>query len=431
MTVLAYLAKGLRVGQIAREMAISDRTVSTYKAHLLKKLNADSVVQLAEIAAQHGVGRPSPRALAEVSPGGRPSSRTPAQASPVGSALDLALAGKEILDAMPVALAIRDTDARLQFANAHYRAWLGDDASAFLAAGPDFQAGYLGLDEAERDTLRTNFDLAATEGRSYQQEVMIRRDGQVSVKINWGTPLRNEAGEVAAVLCGALDVTEMEAAFSKLRVAQARVQASIHATATVVCSHLERIGRMLAEVDAGIASHGNGLGELSARQQAAMAAVAELRVLVPTLSGPTRSPEPCVLAQAVAAAMARVDVASASRHVRFLLHLDDAGHIAALVDRERLSQMVTALARAASYAVSDTEVIVTLRAVPRRRGLLDVVLKRQSQATRQGDASQRDVAMAELQLCRRIAEMTGATLTASMAGEPFAVALHAVVPRAD
>lgn len=55
LTVLRYLANGRSNKDIAQELALSDRTVSTYKARLQRKLNVDSLAQLLEIAWRQGL----------------------------------------------------------------------------------------------------------------------------------------------------------------------------------------------------------------------------------------------------------------------------------------------------------------------------------------------------------------------------------------
>jgi len=50
LAVLQRLAQGQRNREIANAMSLSDKTVSTYKSRILERLNAGSVVELAEIA---------------------------------------------------------------------------------------------------------------------------------------------------------------------------------------------------------------------------------------------------------------------------------------------------------------------------------------------------------------------------------------------
>lgn len=53
LMVLQQLAKGLSNKQIAEAMLLSNKTVSTYKTRLIEKLNATSVVDLADLAKRH------------------------------------------------------------------------------------------------------------------------------------------------------------------------------------------------------------------------------------------------------------------------------------------------------------------------------------------------------------------------------------------
>ncbi|MHC6224357.1 response regulator [Pseudomonas sp. X10] len=55
MMVLQQLARGKSNKEIAEGMFLSNKTVSTYKARLLLKLNARSLVDLIELAQRHGL----------------------------------------------------------------------------------------------------------------------------------------------------------------------------------------------------------------------------------------------------------------------------------------------------------------------------------------------------------------------------------------
>lgn len=50
LTILQQLARGLSNKQIAQDMMLSSKTISTYKARLIEKLNMKSVVYLADFA---------------------------------------------------------------------------------------------------------------------------------------------------------------------------------------------------------------------------------------------------------------------------------------------------------------------------------------------------------------------------------------------
>lgn len=55
MMVLQQLANGLSNGEIANNMLLSNKTISTYKTRLLKKLNAHTLVDLIEIAKRNNI----------------------------------------------------------------------------------------------------------------------------------------------------------------------------------------------------------------------------------------------------------------------------------------------------------------------------------------------------------------------------------------
>jgi two-component system response regulator EvgA len=50
LVVLKYLSRGVRVTQISKQLQLSDKTVSTYKARLLNKLGFDNIVDLIDFA---------------------------------------------------------------------------------------------------------------------------------------------------------------------------------------------------------------------------------------------------------------------------------------------------------------------------------------------------------------------------------------------
>jgi DNA-binding NarL/FixJ family response regulator len=53
--VLTLLAKGMRRKEIAKQLTISEKTVSTYQANLIEKLGARNVMQLIRYAIDEGL----------------------------------------------------------------------------------------------------------------------------------------------------------------------------------------------------------------------------------------------------------------------------------------------------------------------------------------------------------------------------------------
>ena len=54
--VLGLLGKGRSVGQIADELGLSEKTVSTYRSRLLEKLSLSNTAELMRFAIQHDIG---------------------------------------------------------------------------------------------------------------------------------------------------------------------------------------------------------------------------------------------------------------------------------------------------------------------------------------------------------------------------------------
>ncbi len=55
MMVLIYLARGWSNMQIANELMLSNKTISTYKTRLLNKLQATTLIDLIELAKRHAL----------------------------------------------------------------------------------------------------------------------------------------------------------------------------------------------------------------------------------------------------------------------------------------------------------------------------------------------------------------------------------------
>jgi DNA-binding NarL/FixJ family response regulator len=55
LEVMRLLAKGLRVGDIAQKLSLSDKTISTHKARLMEKMGFTSSAELVRYAIDHGL----------------------------------------------------------------------------------------------------------------------------------------------------------------------------------------------------------------------------------------------------------------------------------------------------------------------------------------------------------------------------------------
>jgi DNA-binding NarL/FixJ family response regulator len=53
--VMKYLVNGMSNKQIAENLSLSEKTVSTYKSRLFQKLNINNVLELAQIAQRYEI----------------------------------------------------------------------------------------------------------------------------------------------------------------------------------------------------------------------------------------------------------------------------------------------------------------------------------------------------------------------------------------
>ncbi|GGP18814.1 response regulator [Silvimonas iriomotensis] len=213
LTVLYYLAQGYANREIAAALNISDRTVSTYKIRLQEKLNVKSVIELAGIARRHHILSVDAEA-APATPG------IPLSAGQLDDPAQL----YALLDAIPMAVGIRAPDGMLRFANTTMKAFHARRGMNLQGTDLKGLAAYMDADALAH--AQTVFAEAVSAGKSFRLE-MISRVGQGIVSfLYWGAPMTGPDGEVQAVLCGTLNLSDLEATFLDLRHAKERVEAA-------------------------------------------------------------------------------------------------------------------------------------------------------------------------------------------------------------
>ncbi|MCY1403008.1 Virulence factors putative positive transcription regulator BvgA [compost metagenome] len=212
LTVLQLLARGFSNVAISEQLAISDKTVSTYKVRLMQKLNAASLVELIDIARRHGLlegsgGEPQEHADDEVE-------------TELRERLELL---QKLIDAMPTPLTLRDPDGRLMICN---QAWLElANTTREQAIGTSFVdlPSYIEADEAQL------VQEAFLDGVAEQTPVSIDRvadsqTGRRTLSI-WSKPLRDVDGNLIGMFCGSEDHTEREELVRQLRDSTLRAEA--------------------------------------------------------------------------------------------------------------------------------------------------------------------------------------------------------------
>ncbi|MCY1277144.1 Chemotaxis response regulator protein-glutamate methylesterase [compost metagenome] len=230
LTVLQYLANGRSNKDIADELALSDRTVSTYKTRLLHKLHADSLVELVEIAWRNGMlGN---LLLAEGLARGN------------GTAKDGA-SFRDIFDLIPQPISLRDREGRLLVCNRHYLELLDitlDEVVGKRIIDHDF------LDPEEAQQFYRSYLQSVAREESYTREQVVNgRKGRRVLHLS-GIPYRNGEGQLLGMLCMYIDITGHEHELVKLREAKERGDSLRHARAQFLYGVGQEFQRVLANV---------------------------------------------------------------------------------------------------------------------------------------------------------------------------------------
>ncbi|WP_152224417.1 ATP-binding protein [Pseudomonas sp. SCB32] len=210
LSVLQLLARGLSNIAIADQLAISDKTVSTYKVRLMQKLQAKSLVELIDIGRRHGL----------VEGGAAPETDDVAAALTDEQQRELGQL-RQMIDSLPYPMTIRGLDARVLFCNQAAVDLTGlrreDIVGHFV--------GELGLlqDPHEAELMRKNLITAINEGQPYELDVELLSTRGRRVFQHWGRPYRDANGQLLGAICGASNVTERDDLIRALRNANAQI----------------------------------------------------------------------------------------------------------------------------------------------------------------------------------------------------------------
>ncbi|WP_322044862.1 response regulator transcription factor [Paraburkholderia sp. J67] len=366
--VLSYLVKGERLRHIAAELALSESTVSTYKRRLLQKLNATSVVELAEIVRRSEADTP------RTSHTFAPARDNPAIDREKGLA-------RFVFDALPFHVSVRDCEGRVVLLNRYSQEALGDRAQWLV--GTDFieHARLLGASLDQARELQRTFADAVRHGTAYRREIMLDGANGVVAALHWGAPLR-DGGTIEAMLCGSLNVTDQEQAFVALRdkLASAELSARqkdglLHHFVQTLAPEVERLGALIARQ--------HETARTSAAASEAGAAVESLRATLNRLAMLVRVQDDTSagrLERSVPADLVRAAIDEArARHAQAQIDLDIATPRSAarpaLMDRQAFDDLLGLLIEAALGGASRTRLVtIALSTSARTRGLLDLQL---------------------------------------------------------
>ncbi|PJI47814.1 MAG: hypothetical protein CTR55_17395 [Pseudomonas sp.] len=203
LTVLRYLSQGYRVKDIAEELAISDRTVSTYKARLLEKTQTDSLVDLVEAAKVKGLLNNSVVESLALAP-----------SEPSNKSRDLV----RLFDILPNPISLWSRQGELLACNRYFTDVYRMTEDQLLGRHI-FELGAVAAEDIPG--LHQQFLDGATGEHPFSLVAHITLSGEQRTLRLIGVPLQEDTGESIGVVCSYVDITEHEREVEHLQQAKA------------------------------------------------------------------------------------------------------------------------------------------------------------------------------------------------------------------
>ncbi|KAF0812071.1 Virulence factors putative positive transcription regulator BvgA [Andreprevotia sp. IGB-42] len=368
LSVLQLLAKGMSNIAIAGQLALSDKTISTYKIRLKQKLNAGSLLELIDIARRHG--------LVE----GTPDDATP-PAQPLDAAqqreLDLL---HKMLDALPHAVCVRDPEGRLITCNQHYlqqfRVQLADIKGKRL-----YETEELATDNAR--LVHQQLMAAAALRKPYSRDVTLNIAGSEHILRHWGRPYLDEQQRYLGFICGSVEVTDRDQALIDLRNANEKAERASHAKSAFLASMGTEISVPVQSI---VAMLDLALAQSPPQQeplQVARAAAINLRALLDDLQQLSQleagkhplAPRPVDLVTQLAAQLDTYRHEAQHKNLQLQLDTTLARKSMVWVDPQHWQQLVSSLLSNALKFTEQGGITVRLAALGRGQGLVAVTLE--------------------------------------------------------
>ncbi|WP_394561132.1 response regulator [Aquipseudomonas alcaligenes] len=368
-SVLQLLAKGLSNIAIGEQLALSDKTVSTYKIRLKQKLQAGSLLELIDIARRQGLLVDAAEQEATTSP------LTEEQRQ------ELELLHR-ILDALPYTASVRDTDGRLITCNRQYleqyRVRLEDIRDKHI-----YETNELPEDNAR--LLHERFMEILAGGEAWTSDVVINVHGDQRTFRYWARPYRDAQDRMLGMICGNVELTDRDATLLDLRNANERAEAASRAKSGFLSAIGNELGGPLQSLVAMLelalraentesAHEPLQVARTTARQVLAM--VSELQQFNQLEAGrQLLQPEPldlcAIFADLADAYRERAEVAG----LQLRLDTHEARHPWVWADARCLQQLLSHLLDNALKFGERGEIVLHLKAAGRGKGLVEVIME--------------------------------------------------------
>ncbi|HSC83360.1 MAG TPA: ATP-binding protein [Pseudomonas sp.] len=375
LSVLQLLARGMSNIAIGEQLALSDKTVSTYKIRLKQKLQAGSLLELIDIARHQGL-------LSDT-----PEQQAPTSALSAEQLHELELLHR-ILDALPLTAAVRDTEGRLLICNRQH-------LELFRVRLEDIRGKR--IDETtelnEDDARLAHAHLMATlrSGQAETLDAVINLHGEQRSFRHWARPYRDGEGQVLGLICGNIELTDRDATLLDLRNANERSEAASRAKSGFLSAIASELGgplqSLLALLDLALGAGSDAfarepveVARATARQL--LTVIADLQQFNQLEAGrQPLQPEPLDLRELLADLLDDYQPRAEAAGLSLRLDLSAARHPRVWVDAQRLRQLLGPLLDNALKFGEQGEVVLRLQANGRGHGLVEVRLELEDHGT--------------------------------------------------
>lgn len=369
LSVLQLLAKGMNNVAIGEQLALSDKTVSTYKIRLKQKMQAGSLLELIDIARHQGL-------LTDTS---EQQAQAPALSAEQRRELELL---HRILDALPFTAVVRDTEGRLVTCNRQhleqFRVRLEDIRGKRID-----ETAELSLENARLAHEHLMATLRGGEPKTL--DVVLNLHGEQRTFRHWARPYRDSGGQVIGMICGTVELTDRDAALLDLRNANERAEAASRAKSDFLGAIASELGgplqSLVALLDLAIGNGGNALARepvevARATAHQLLAVIADLQQFNQLEAGRhPLQPEPMDLREFLASLIDDYQPRAEAAGLPLRLDLSVARHPWVWADAQRLRQLLVPLLDNALKFGERGEVVLRLLANGRGRGLVEVCLE--------------------------------------------------------
>lgn len=209
LAVLQGVCKGLSNVAIGTQLALSDKTVSTYKIRLKQKLQATSQLELIDIARRHGLVENHGESVAAAN----------------DQETDEQRLLRNMIDALPYAVSVRDNDGRLITCNSAYLAQRNVTLEAVQGRRFD-ETGE--LHDENPQLVQATVMQEIGNGVAFSRDIVMTVAGQPHVLRHWGQPYQDRTGKQLGMILGNMDITDRDQQLRVLRQEAELARSALH-----------------------------------------------------------------------------------------------------------------------------------------------------------------------------------------------------------